>query len=256
MRIYKPGFIGHNQPNFVTEWPGEDNFAQFTENVSKMGESWYYNKNKITYSYNSFGHRSKNLKDLDLDNYILFTGCSHTEGVGVEYEKRYSHVLSDRLNCDYYNLAMSATGIDTIIHNLTIWFSTVPKKPKALIIQWPDFTRLMTGANTTNLRPRGSWTQEEDYLRFISLGIDLEFFEAKKIMAHYVAQSFNVPTIYFGLEKVIPFDDTTIIKKILDKGRDLSHPGILSHASFANAIYEHMINTRCLNFYQNTKLKK
>ena len=45
--------------------------------------------------YNTSGFRmSKELDDIDLDNYCLFLGSSHTEGVGVEIEQRYSTLVS------------------------------------------------------------------------------------------------------------------------------------------------------------------
>jgi hypothetical protein len=65
----------------------------------------------------------------------------------------------------------------------------------------------------------------------------------------------KVPVVYFGVDKVIPFNDDTIIEKIIDKARDLSHPGIKSHEKFAESIYESLINNECLNFYQNIEQK-
>jgi hypothetical protein len=150
---------------------------------------------------------------------------------------------------------LGATGIDVVLHNLTIWFSTITKKPKALIIQWPDFTRTITGLSDKNLETRGLWHQNEDYSRFIDLGISLQWFDAKKIMAHYIVQALNVPTVYFGLHKVIPFNDDTIIEPIIDYARDLSHPGIKSHARFAESIHDYLINTLCLSFCQNPEEK-
>ena len=255
MKFYNQGFIGHDNNNKTEIWENDGSRENFINALREMPNDWYYRDNKVSYTYNSLGHRSKEIQDVDLDNYILCTGCSHTEGIGMEADKIYPHLLSQKLNSDYYNMAMGATGMDVVLHNLTIWFSTIPKKPKALIIQWPDFTRLTTGASVNNLQPRGLWYNDSKYNDFVNLGIDLEFFEAKKLMAHHVVQSFQVPTVYFGLEKVIPFNDSTIIEPIIDRARDLGHPGIKSHQLFADSIHEYLINTLCLSSYQNHEEK-
>jgi hypothetical protein len=255
MKIYKHGFIGSDEPNSCSYWEHVGSREQFLQNKKEMPIDWYFHDVEITYLRNSIGHRCKEIEDVDIDNYILFTGCSHTEGVGMEADKIYPHLLAQKLNCDYYNLAMGATGIDVVLHNLSIWFSTIPKKPKALIIQWPDFTRLTTGSTIKNLQPRGLWNNDSDYHNFVNLGIDLEFFEARKLMSHYIVQAFQVPTVYFGLQKVIPFDESTIIEPIVDYARDLGHPGIKSHEGFAESIHDYLINTLCLSFCQNPEEK-
>lgn len=256
MRFYELGFIGEKNPNVVTEWVGGDNYENLSRQLKEMPFDWRYRDSKIFYRYNELGHRSKPLKDLNLDNYILVTGCSHTQGLGVEEDKIYGHVLAQKLNCDYYNLGLAGTGIDVVLHNLVIWFSTVSKLPKLVVIQWPDETRTLTGSSVTSLHPRGLWEKEKIYSVFVDLAIKLKFFEAKKMMAHQVILAMiKVPIIYFGIEKVIPFNDQTIIEPVVDRGRDVIHPGVLSHENFANSIYERLINNECLNFYQNTEQK-
>lgn len=255
MKFQKYGFIGHETTNKTEQWEGDGALVNYQNALKEMPNDWYYRDAPVSYTYNSLGHRSKDIENVDLDNYILFIGCSHTMGIGMEADKIYPHLLAQKLNCDYYNLALGATGMDIVLHNLTIWFTTVAKKPKALIIQWPDITRLTTGSSIHNLEPRGLWYNNEEYNRFVSLGMDIEFFEARKLMAHYIVQSFQVPTVYFGLEKVIPFDESTIIEPIIDKARDLGHPGIKSHQLFAESIHDHLINTLCLSFCQNPEEK-
>lgn len=255
MKVNKYGFIGHEDTNSCSLWEHGHSERQFQEDAKSMPNDWFFNTADISYKINSLGHRSKELEDLDTSNYILVTGCSHTEGIGMPVELTYPHLLADKFNCDYYNLALGATGIDVVLHNLAIWFSAVEKKPKAVIIQWPDFTRLMTGT-ASNLQPRGLWHANDDYNKFVNLGIDLEFFEAKKVMTHHLVQAMiKVPVVYVGLEKVIPFDDNTIIMSVIDKARDLAHPGIKSHQLFAESIHDHLINTLCLSSYQKPEEK-
>jgi len=256
MKIHKHGFIGHESTNITEYWENSNSQSLFYKNCAEMPPNWYFRNVEISYKYNSLGHRSPEIQNINLDNYILCTGCSHTEGIGMENDKIYPNLLAKKLNTDCYNLGLGATGIDVVLHNLVIWFSVVPKKPKVVVIQWPDFTRMLTGTTPENLQTRGLWAEDDNYNKFVNLAIELGYLESKKILAHHIVQSLiDVPVVYFGLEKVIPFDDNTIIVPTIDKARDLGHPGIKSHELFADSIHEHLINTGCLNFYQSTEPK-
>ena len=65
--------------------------------------------------YNSFGHRCKEIADLDFDNYVLFAGCSHTVGVGVTVKQSYPYRVAKKLKCDYYNLGLGDCVVDGIM---------------------------------------------------------------------------------------------------------------------------------------------
>ena len=258
MRFHNYGFIGKSHSLTTLSWAGQDNKDEFLRNFSKMPGIWYYKKTPITYRYNSLGHRSKEISSLNLENYILCVGCSNTEGIGVEEDKTYPYLLSKKLNCDFYNLGIGGTGIDVTLHNLVIWFSVVSTLPKALIIQWPDVTRTMTGTSDTTLHPRGMWSTDDSlYENFIDLAHQINFLAAKKMMADRIIRAIaaNIPVIYFGMGKIIPFNEDTIIEPIIDYARDLSHPGIKSHARFAESIHDYLINTLCLSFCQNPEEK-
>ena len=71
MKIYDNGFIGHNESSVTLKWAGSDTLENFVKNKKNMPYNWYYNTNSFTYERNSLGHRSKEIKDLDFDNYIL-----------------------------------------------------------------------------------------------------------------------------------------------------------------------------------------
>ena len=117
MKFHEHNFIGHSYDK-IQHWSGSDSITLLAENLVKMPKDWYYRTHPITYEFNSFGHRSKELNAVDLENYILFTGCSHTEGVGLELSKTYSNIASQNIGSDYYNLGLGSTGIDILMHNL------------------------------------------------------------------------------------------------------------------------------------------
>jgi|688.fasta_scaffold306361_1 hypothetical protein len=230
------GFFG-NDATLTVDFVGSDDENRFKENLNTQSDDWYYRTHGITYSYNSLGHRCKEVEDIDLDNYLLFTGCSHTEGIGLELEKTYPYRVAEMLGCDYYNLALGGSGIDLMTHNLTMWNKYIPKKPKALIILWPHETRFLTTYNgyiRMNLVSDGNYKAK----RFIAAGEDVNFFNSRKDFSETL-----ITNLYDGC-KIVPAGWNKYPKELSlslgtgDYARDFKHSGIESNEKFAVEIAE------------------
>jgi len=237
-------FIGNDNYCIDKEWSGGDNQENFDKNKNKVPNDWYYNNKKIIYSYNSYGHRCREISELNLKNYILFTGCSHTEGVGLELEKTFSYIVSKTLDCDYYNLGITASGQDVLQYNLITWFNTIVENPKYVIIQWPDHSRFVSMVeNTDNLIPNGTWNINENVAKFITYAELIGFNTARKHLTYNtLKQVIKVPvihTIYGGLSG---YDKSSIQFQIVDYARDLSHPGIETNKILAERIVNEIKN--------------
>jgi hypothetical protein len=241
MKFYND-FIGHDQSNKVLKFSGGDEENTFLENLKKMPEDWYYRNKIITYTYNDHGHRCKNINEIDFDNYILFVGCSHTEGVGVELENTYCNVVAKHLNLDYYNIALGASGLDVLEHNVSLWFRRFHKKPRYLIIQWPDHSRFcITDYNVEHISPKGSWNLGEYEKKFVAGSEILGFNSARKLLCRKLIssclqQDIKLITISFSALSQYGYDD--LIWRCVDYARDLSHSGIKSHLEIANKVIE------------------
>lgn len=249
MLLLNNDFIGHEPAEHNVLFSGSDTEALYTDNLKSKPPDWYYRTNKISYIRNSNGHRCAEVNDIDLTNYILYVGCSHTEGIGLELEKTYPYILSKSLNCDYYNLGVGGSGIDILLHNLIVWFGTVKSKPKLVIIQWPfwaryaRFTREPTNSilHTTPISTVGG-TADPTLME----GEGVHFFKTiehlAKIKINYMI---NVPIFNIGLSNYPSFtnEDFFIFDK-LDNARDL-HLGIESHDNLASKLYNRIkaINT-------------
>jgi hypothetical protein len=248
MRIYND-FIGSDDSNTTLKFIGGDSEKQFIQAIEKMPKDWYYNNTEILYNYNNLGHRCKNFEDLDQDNYILFIGCSHTMGVGLELEKTYPHLLSEKLRMDYYNLAVPATGNDVVEYNLSTWFFKMNKKPKLVIVQWPDHTRFIEYDELhRHSLERGSWNTDPNYVSFIVNAEDAGMFKARGVMAENMLKNIiEVPmiTCNFGSQKGYGIYDLYMTR--VDRARDLNHAGINSHYAFTKML---------LNYIEVNKLIK
>lgn len=219
-------FIGYT-PSRTTYFSGSDIVERYLQNLKTQPEDWYYRSNKVIYDINRYGHRSKNIEDIDLDNYILFTGCSHAEGIGLELEKTFPYLTANDLGIDYYNLALGGSGIDVMTYNLIMWINTVKKLPKALIIMWPQssrFARLDDTAESLSLEVPSCATSI-DSENFMVIGDKINFFQTVRVMSKKIIKSaYPCKTVYL---------DSGILCNG-DKARDLSHAGILSNRLMAD----------------------
>lgn len=242
MKFYDD-FIGTDDADTIQYFASGDTQEQYENNLKSQPKDWYYRDKEITYNFNSNGHRCKDIKDVDLDNYVLFTGCSHTMGVGLEIERTYPYLASERLGFDYYNLALPATGIDVVEYNLLTWWAKIEKKPKYVFVQLPDHSRFVSYISEyDHIVERGTWSSDDRDLRFIVNSEDSGFFNARKILhLRTIKNVIDVPIYTFNFGSQIAYDTMHWNMKPLDKARDLSHSGILSNNEFANQIYKRLL---------------
>jgi hypothetical protein len=241
MRWYND-FIGMDQSNTIVPFLGGDFEETFQKNLLSVPADWYYHDVPITYQFNNLGHRSKNIDEIDLDNYILFTGCSHTTGIGLELEKTYPDIVSKKLGCDYYNMSMPGTGIDVLEYNLLTWFAKVKKIPKIVCVQWPDHSRYMSyHPEHEHMIERGTWDTQKDN---IALVVNCEdsglFYTRKRLAVNLINNVVNCPIISFNFGSQQQYDLENFTMRRIDLARDLAHAGIKSNEIFANNIYKKM----------------
>lgn len=238
--IFANDFIGQDKAGKTMYFYGGDEEDTLIKNLQDMPADWYYRDKTITYVFNSNGHRSKEIEEIDLDNYILFTGCSHTEGIGLEIETTFPYLISKQLGCDYYNLGIAASGIDVMEYNLLTWFHKVEKKPKFVVIQWPDHSRYVTyGEDNIHILPNGTWNAQDHHKTFLLSSEESGFFNARKYIAlNMIENIIDVPIIKMTFSSLAQYDGNSLILRKLDLARDRSHTGIKSHESIANQIIE------------------
>jgi len=238
MKIYD-GFVGQDSSNVILDFTGVDSKELYEKNLSTQPKDWYYRETKISYQMNEYGHRSKSVKELNFDNYVLFLGCSNTKGVGLEIEKTFPYLVSKELNCDYYNLAVEGSGIDVQEHNLVTWFYRFNHKPKFVIVQYPDMTRYMAQyPGYDSLLPNGVWSEDDNTKKFIVNSHEVGYLEARaKFCVNTIRQVISVPLVIINFDGIKKYDYGITIKK-LDWSRDFIHAGIKSHEKITSNILE------------------
>ena len=259
-KIYDDKFIGYGKNHCNEAFSGSDKEVLFQENLKTKPMDWYYRNVAISYKRNSWGHRCKDIKDLDKNNYILTIGCSFTEGIGLEQEKTYTHVLAEKLNCDYYNLGLGGSGIDAVLHNLTMWLTNILDKPKLVIIQYPYWDRFvhfqlpptscdlkynvlntMTShhENKTIVKHLFGSSQEFNYFESVEM---LSKLKIENLLEYHQIPYINVGMNYGSREKM-RFKEPFVLFKNMDSARD-PHCGIESHATLASKLHLQYLTTK------------
>ena len=189
--------------------------------------------------------RCKSLKDIDVNNYVLFTGTSHTEGVGVDLEESFPYLVAKYFNYDYFNLAIGGSGTDVVEHNLLVWsYLFKDHQPQYVFIEWPPEERYAAkypGYDT--YLPIGSWSEDENAIELLMKG--KKIFDNRLSMLYDLARSlFKCPIIDLRYSSLVS-EDMNNSKMIwiqrLDRGTDNSHPGPESHKDTSKKIIEHIL---------------
>ena len=196
---------------------------------------------------NLLGHRSKNLDELDLNNYILFSGCSHTWGVGLEKEETYPYLVAKQLQCDYYNLAISGGGIELAVVNIFSFLHNIKPNPKVLILQYPGPYRFLIRAAGDNkvFYNVGPWVKKTAESEILVDFHKNRYIHAKYIIWEHLVKCINIPMVLVSHENMIDELKSMDIKNFLtirnlDVAKDNIHPGIQSNIEIANLIVEHI----------------
>lgn len=197
----------------------------------------------IIRKYNSNGHRAKDVENLDTSNYILFGGCSHTEGYGLEVEEIYTHHVAKEFNIDYYNMGVGGSGCDVMFYNLMTWLYKYEHKPKLILCQWSfplRYARFHDDKDISHVQTEGSWS-ESSQAEFSILGQRIGYFPLRTQLYYNIIKNVKIPVVhvtFHNYNNKILKDYIPVVE--LDKARDNMHCGPLSHTQLARSVITHI----------------
>lgn len=227
----------YGNPDFSATFSrvGSDSEINYLKNLNLQPSDWIYRSKEVFYNRNSYGHRCAEPSSLK-SPFILFTGCSITEGIALSIEDTYPYIVSKTLGYDYYNLGINGFGIDMLSLNLSRWFKNIKLIPDAVVIQWPQIHRKFELIDDTAV-PIGPWHDKSDniiskkswenYSKIITTDYMEHYFDILKNTTTSYLQAMNIEIIE------IPFEDVPLTS---DRGRDVTHPGIESHKFLADRV--------------------
>ena len=186
--------------------------------------------------YNSLGFRCKEFDDINFDNYIIFAGSSHVEGVGVEKDQTFAHLVSEVLECDHVNLGVGGGGIDAVEHNVLMWFMKYDKHPKEIVIEWPIYQRFVKDVyGEENLCPGGSWSDP----RFVTYADHPLYIKGEMAYRNlHKLLPVKITDVMHGKISSYTWNSSVIWHCKDDIGTDGEHPGPKSHLKTSENILE------------------
>ena len=256
------------------DWYSTDSEAAFNANREAGNLSETQLALTPTYQFNSQGYRSVNVSDIT-GKFFIAMGCSYTEGVGIELEQTWSHILSKKLGMQMLNLGMGGAGLDAIVLNTKIYVAKLLNqvkgfplpKPDFVIVQHPHLTRHFNATiqedkihlQTADPNSRGGMNKflvtrdaikdldkplRADVTDFVLAGmytdvITMLWNSAGVPVYHWTfnGDGENYSSMYEVLE--FPADATTFDKNKYepDRGRDNAHDGPMTNSMVAEELY-------------------
>ena len=142
MNFNKAGLIGINEKANKTLYFDSTDSEKGYKDRCKTVHNWQWKDVEIEYNYNTWGHRCKNLREIDRSNLLLTFGCSYSVGSGIREEDTWAYKLAKQLGLDLYNAAIEGSGCDIQAYNTMHWITNKQfPKPKLVVVQWPSHER-------------------------------------------------------------------------------------------------------------------
>jgi hypothetical protein len=229
----------HGYAGKTTTWCPSDIEERFNHNMAdpkqrKLMEEYGWTKDNVSYTFNKDGFRSEEFTYEPNDS-VLFLGCSHTVGIGVDLESSWAYRVASSLGLRRYNLAVGASSSDTCFRLAHHWIPLL--RPKYVMMFTPVDVRMemVLENHLINFTPTMSSYMEKQYMEmlggfyngWLSHSANAELNRLKNVMGiQTICNSIGVPLVE------IPSDG--MLYGIEPLGRDLMHPGREWHKAVAD----------------------
>jgi len=211
-------------------------FADHVEN--RIVNSIMYEKNK-NYK-NLLGDTIK----IEPDE-IVFIGCSHTEGIGVENDQRFGHLVSQELGLKERNFAIGGTGIWQM-HDT--FFRCNFHKNQKVVLQLTDPYRF-NYFQSQSIK-HDSFKNINDKKLILTYNDQILAYQEYSLISAIISASknYNIDLVCFRMSNQLPIEYTEsdylissntnsfILGKWLDVGNDKIHAGPLTHKKISSII--------------------
>jgi hypothetical protein len=102
-------------------------------------EEYGWTRDNVSYTFNKEGFRADEFTDGVSDS-VLFLGCSHTVGLGVDLESSWTYKVASSLGLRHYNLGVGGGGPDMCFRLAHHWIPRL--RPKYVMMLTPMAGRM------------------------------------------------------------------------------------------------------------------
>lgn len=217
--------VNEKYKNKTLLWHSYDDKELFEKNKSDSRVKWCLDQ-KIEYTFNSYGFRSKEFSNSDN---LLSLGCSFSLGTGIPYETTWSYLVSKHYNLSNFNLAIDGSSADCCFRMALNWIPQL--KPKIVLYQSPEISRLEWFGN--DRRPHNMSASSDNHNSFYKEWIldekNSKFNHLKNLYAiQHLAEANGSKFIHLSISNI----------QRLDCARDLGHYGPMTHSNVAKQIIQ------------------
>lgn len=124
------------------DYSGTDSHEVYYENLKTQPKDWYYRHNKVKYTLNSEGYRTKEFKEVDWKNSVVMFGCSYVFGTGVDDKHTIPSFLEDLIGMPVINMGVGGSSIQLALHNSMI-LNDKYGPPAAVVYGWTSLMRYL-----------------------------------------------------------------------------------------------------------------
>jgi hypothetical protein len=217
----------------TSTWCPSDTEVRFDQNMAdpkqrKLMEEYGWTKDNVSYTFNKEGFRADEFTDGVSDS-VLFLGCSHTVGIGVDLESSWAYKVAHSLGLRRYNLGVGASSADTCFRLAHHWIPLL--RPKYVVMLTPVDMRMemVLDKHLVNLTPQMLNYMEKHYAEmlqgfyngWLSHPANGKLNRLKNVMGvRTICNSIGVPLVEMPSEEALKVMDWKVTL-----GRDLMHPG-------------------------------
>jgi len=243
-KYYNDGndFISQNrEKNGVFNFYWGDDEKSFLKNLKVRKDNWHYSDKKVEYTLNSYGYRTKEFNEINWKESIVIFGCSIIFGEGVSDDETLSYFLEKFSGRNVINMGVSGCSNQFILDTILVLIKKYGY-PYSVIVAWTGIARTPF-YNFNGVNHLGHWVDESDK----------NMVELYRIMytedTHAVITSKNIiENVRLLLKNNTKYIDCSFIKDnsyytnlllfdIIDKARDLGHPGHKTFEKSANRLF-------------------
>jgi len=183
--------------------------------------------NKVSYTFNEHGFRCPSFENKPS---IMFLGCSHTLGIGINIEDTWGHLVSKELNLRCINLGQGGGTNDTAFR---LGYHWIPKlKPKIVFLLQPDSSRIEIISRSRNIQFLSTgqkipvqWQRWYNDWLLVDSNSVLNFQKNTLALSEICKQN-RAKFRYVSSDDIPQWD----------KARDLAHDGVISNSKFVTLV--------------------
>jgi hypothetical protein len=216
------------------QWCDMDNWERWHTNMQNLNTrkilelNGWDKSDGITYEFNSHGFRCDEFSEVPG---AVALGCSFTGGVALPQDKIWPTLVAKQLNLKLWNLGVGAASMDSCFRLLNHYITKLNVCMVLFLTPSPDrFEMFRSNNNIEWVVPNTSTFDNYQKMWYQTEQNSLQNFSKNLLAIRYLCHVNNIKLVeknhYTDLLKVPGLDESV---RSTDRGRDLEHPGVLSH---------------------------